>query len=357
MPTPYCDDDLGLIRQLFEAPYQFDFFQAVRLLEQWLGQNGLPCDDVLKKVLRFRNSLAMNFPASAIEALHASHGEGDGVDLDAIMDSVREQGDGVRFDMTPTFIGLLGVQGALPLHYSERIATHQQSTGDEGARAFLDLFSNRLVALFYKAWLKHRLELADGERLQDRQLPLLLSLIGDVRGGASKPVADDVAAFYAGALRQRPCSPAAMQSVLNDYFRVPVRVEPLQGGWQALAPALQAQLGGKNACLGERCVLGSATWRRDLRVQIRLGPLSKAQFDHFLPDSAGARALKNLLSMFAAPTLQFEIRLILRAEDVRCAVLGAAPDAGGARLGLDVFLAGPSTDDDRDDLSYALDLL
>lgn len=357
MPTPYCDDDLGLIRQLFEAPYQFDFFQAVRLLEEWLGQHGMPRDAVLQQVLRFRNSVAMHFPASAIEALHARHGEEDGVDLGAIMDSVREREGRVRIDMTPTFIGLLGVQGALPLHYSERIASHQQSTGDESARAFLDLFSNRLVALFYKAWLKHRLELAESERLQDRQLPLLLSLIGDGMGGASQAVADEVAAFYAGALRQRPVSPAALQGVLNDYFRVPVHVEPLQGCWQVLEPVLQAQLGGDNACLGERCVLGSATWRRDLRVQILLGPLSKAQYDHFSPDATGARALQQLLSMFAVPTLQFQIHLILRAEDVQQVVLGAAPDAGGARLGLDAFLAGSSTQGDRDDLSYVLDLL
>lgn len=357
MPTPHRDDDLGLIRQLFEAPYQFDFFQAVRLLEEWLGENGVPRDAVLKEVLHFRNSVALSFPASAIEALKIDGVQTNGADLDAILAIAGKQGDSLRIHMTPTFIGLLGVQGALPLHYSERIAAYLQRTGDDGARAFLDLFSNRLVALFYKAWLKYRLELADAERLQDRQLPLLLSLIGDARGGASKPVADEVAAFYAGALRQRPCSPATMERVLNDYFRVPVQVEPLQGHWQALEPTLQAQLGGDNACLGERSMLGPATWRRDLRVCIRLGPLTMAQYDHFLPDSAGASALKNMLSMFAAPTLQFEIRLVLRAEDVQDAALGTALDAGGMRLGLDAFLGPQPTANERDDLSYVLDLL
>lgn len=359
MPTPKRDDKLGLIGQLFAAPYQFDFFQAVRLLEQWLRTRGVPSEDVLKDRVRFRNSLALSFPASSIESLRVSGVDGCAGDCDpaSLPAAAFDQLQDMCFHIAPTFIGLLGIHGTLPLHYTERIAMRVQQEGDNGVPAFFDLFSNRLVVLYYKAWFKYRLELAEGVPSQNRQLDLLLALIGETRGIKSRPVADEVAAFYAGAFHQRPCSPDMMQRVLADYFRVTIKVEPQVGYWHQLEPSAQAILGGENAILSERGILGPATWRRDLRVRIWLGPLTKAQYDYFLPGAEGCTALKNMLSMFAAPTLSFKIRPILRAADVAQAVLSSTSDGPGARLDLDAFLGPLAGEQDREEVSYLIDML
>ena len=50
-----------MIAQLLHAPQQFGFFQAVRLLERWVG---------LERV-QFHNSVSLSFPASEIESLQA----------------------------------------------------------------------------------------------------------------------------------------------------------------------------------------------------------------------------------------------------------------------------------------------
>ncbi|HJV01606.1 MAG TPA: type VI secretion system baseplate subunit TssG [Burkholderiaceae bacterium] len=359
MPTPKRDDELGLIGQLFAAPCQFDFFQAVRLLEQWLRARGVPGEDVLKERVRFRNSLALSFPASAIESLRVSGvgdcaGDSDPASLPA---AAYRQLQDLCFHITPTFLGLLGIHGTLPLHYTERIATHVQQEGDNGVPAYFDLFSNRLVVLYYKAWFKYRLELAEGVPSLHRQLDLLLALVGETRAVKSRPVADEAAAFYAGAFHQRPCSPDMTERVLADYFDVAVKVEPQVGYWHPLELSAQATLGGENAILSERFILGPNTWRRDLRVRIWLGPLTKAQYDDFLPGAEGCLALKDMLSMFAAPTLSFEIRPILRAADVTQAVLTSVSDGPGARLGLDAFLGPLAGEQDRGELSYLIDML
>ena len=61
--------------------------------------------------------------------------------------------------------------GALPAHYTERIAAHGLYERDDGPRAFLDTFSNRTLSLFYQAWRKYRLELKYQGGAKDGFLP------------------------------------------------------------------------------------------------------------------------------------------------------------------------------------------
>ena len=75
-------------------------------------------------------------------------------------------------------------------------------------------------------------------------------------------------------------------------------------------------------------MLGSRYWRRDAIVRVRVGPLARADFDSFLRSGSAAKALKATLSLFALPTIEFEIRPVLRAADVRPAALDARTRLG-----------------------------
>lgn len=355
MPTEKRGSDAGVMQRLFDRPHQFKFVQAVRLLERWLVQHGVPREAALTRYVRFQNSISLGFPASEIEALLPELGVAGGSEADML--AALHSGALKHIHITPAFIGFLGAQGVLPNHYTERIAAKFHLTKDAGPRAFFDLFSNRIVALFYQAWRKYRLELPHGVDGQDGLLPLLLLLSGTPAGSTGQPVPDEVAAYYAAAFRQRPTSPLLIERVLADYFGIPVKVEPNLGHWQNIAPALQARMGGKIARLNVSCLLGPRTWRRDMRARIKLGPLSRAQHAHFLPGSEGAAALKNMLSMFATPTLQYEVRLVLRAADIGGVCLSPTADGGGARLNRDAFLAAGPGGSDRDDAFYIIDAL
>ena len=148
----------GVIAHLLDEPHRYQFMQAVGLLLRWLRQQGVPPDQALNQVLRFRSSLSLAFPASDIERLA----------LD----------DDGRLALTPAFIGFLGNSGALPLHYTQRIAGSQFAGKDDGVSAFLDIFSHRMVALFYQACGKYRLEHRLDVQATDAQLPILLALFG-----------------------------------------------------------------------------------------------------------------------------------------------------------------------------------
>lgn len=330
-----------LIERLLAAPQEFEFVQAVSILLAWLAARGVPVEDGLRDCLRFENSLRLGFPASDIEAIaHAQAAGGEG-------------GERHRFTITPAFMGLLGAHGALPAHVTERIAAWQSAHGDPAPRAFLDLLSNRMLALFYRAWRKNRVEHMASAPAggPDRFRPLLLALAGCAPAGraeATGPLPDDLVAHFAGLLQQQPRSGIVLERVLGDYFGIEVALEEAVGYWDRLQAGEQAALG-LNAELGENVLLGERSWRPDLRARLRLGPLDAARFAYFLPSGAGSAALRAILRRFAPPTVGFEVQLILRAGEVRPVQL-----SGQMRLGRDSFLVSCGAAGDRADMRYLL---
>jgi len=316
------------IVDLLRQPQRYEFFQAVRLLVCWLAHQGIAPEHALGGLIRFRNSLGLAFPASEIETIVPTT---EGVPAVSV---------------TPTLMGLLGVMGTLPLHYTERFA----AVRDEGPRAFLDLLSSRQVALFYRAWCKYRVR-HPMEPEVDRFLPLLLALAGvPAREDGMSGVEAASLAWFAAPLRSRVVSAESIAGVLRAYFRVPVRVEQFTGRWDVLEPAQRTRLACGNCVLGEGATAGARLLRPELGIRIRLGPLDAHAFERFLPGAEGARALAALLDRFAIEVPFRELQVVLRREDVD----GACLD-GSVRLGLDGFLCTRTGRRDRDDVCYLLD--
>lgn len=350
MPTQKRPPETGVIGRLFEQPQQFELAQAVRLLLRWLGRRGVPPDAALSDILRFQNSLSLSFPASQIEAL-ASDADAAGPPA-----SIRPGGAQLpRIVLTPAIMGLLGVAGTLPFHDTERIAAAQWRDKDDGPRAFLDLFSHRLVSLFCRAWGKYRLEYALDTGARDTQLPLLLALAG-MRADTleSSGIAADVGAYYAGLLRTRPVSAAIMSRVLSHHFQVPVTLEQFVGCWDPIAPNRRSTLGGVNPTLGHSATLGVRLWRHDRRARLVIGPLDRATLERFLPQGTAARSLARLLMLFAEPMLEYELQLLLKPPCVRPLQLSTRNHATSCRLGWDSFMPHNDGSVDRPAISYLL---
>ena len=270
----------GVIERLFAEPHRFEYFQAVRMLELWLKRNGVPHEGAVANFLRFQNSVSLNFPASQIEALQP---EPRNVARDA-----RSLGEALRraelkyIRVTPAFMGMLGMTGSLPAHYTERIAAQQLYDKDDGPRAFLDTFSNRALALFYEAWRKYRLELKYQIGGKDLFLPLLLALAGvghtslQQRTRRRRPAGRVARLFLRRACcigrprpgRSRACCPntSASRSAWSNSSAsgMPCR-------WLS-----RARWAACNAVLGASAVVGARAWQRDLRLRLTVGPLDRA---------------------------------------------------------------------------------
>jgi type VI secretion system protein ImpH len=357
MHAPKRRFEPAVIERLFAQPYRFQYFQAVRMIELWLRRRGVAEEGAVANFLRFANSTSLAFPASEIESLQPEP-RAVAPNSGALAAALRSQ-ELKYVRLTPTFMGLLGSSGALPAHYTERVAAQQIAERDDGPRAFLDTFSNRTLALFYEAWRKYRLELKYGGH-RDGFLPLLLSLAGmghtSLRRRLSDHgdgVLDESAAYFATALRQRPASSVQIARVLSEYFGQPVRAEQFIGRWYDVPAAQQTALGFGNATLGGGAMSGTRVWQRDLRLRLVIGPLDLKAYESFLPGGRAARALAAMVTMFTGLSLEYEVKLVLRASEVRGVALTDGRSAGG-RLGWDGFLVdGPQTQD-RADVHYEL---
>ena len=348
----------AVIERLFREPYRFEYFQAVRVIELWLKRNGVAQRGMVANFLRFQNSTSLRFPASQLEAIQT---EPRDIERDVASLGAALASQALKYvRVTPSFMGLLGGSGVLPVHYTERIAEHLFNEKDEGARAFLDTFSNRSLALFYEAWRKYRMPFKYQLDGQDAFLPLLLGLAGlgnaslrrRLSNAADGAVLDESIGYFAAAIRHRPTSAVQLARVLSEYFGHPVEAEQFVGRWYEVPLAQQTVLGGQIGVLGKDAIAGGRVWQRDLRLRLIVGPLDHAGFTAFLPGGMAARALKSLLAMFTGVSLEYEVELVLRAAEVRPVTISESGKLG--RLGWDAYLVEGPQQQDRRDVCYEL---
>lgn len=388
MSTPQRRQPLGVIARLLAEPHRFGFFQAVRLLNRWFTRrDGLAGSPVLTPRLRFRNTLSLSFPASEIaefdvvgmpsaaspieagspeSALHSPQSEAEFVGPQPNRRRAAV-GEGERsaihaISITPAFMSLLGANGALPIFYTEMLAEREIYHRDTAARAFLDIFQHRAVTLFYEAWRKHRLPIQYEGNQRNNYLPLMLAVAGvgqtalrDRLRGDEGGVSDDTIAHFAGLLQQRPISAKVIEQLVSSYFAVPAHIEQFVGRWFNLPPECGTSLGTANATLGADALMGERVWQRDLRMRLTLGPMRRDKLRRFLPGGPAAPALRDLLSMMTGVSLEYELRLALRADEVQGTALEDGP--AGACLGWDSYLITQPVAHDRNDAGYDIHAL
>ena len=154
------------------------------------------------------------------------------------------------------------------------------------------------------------------------------------------------------AIRQRPASAVQIARVLSEYFCQSIRIEQFIGAWYDVPAGQQTMLGMTNAVLGGGAMAGERVWQRDLRMRLVVGPLDLEGYESFLPGGKAARALESMVTMFTGLALEYEVQLVLRAEDVQGARLD--DERSGGRLGWDSFLVTEAQQHDRSDVRYEI---
>jgi type VI secretion system protein ImpH len=293
-----------------ETPEAFSFFQAVRLLHRRPnGREGIgEFADPSREVVRFSANPSLAFPAGEIQNLW-------------------EDSEGPS-RMMVNFLGLVGHMGVLPVPYSLLLDEQAAREGDPDAfRDFLDIFHHRLLSLFYRAWERAHFYVPFERGEDDPISRRLLDLIGlgsqDLRNRMG--IRDQALLFYAGLLGSRHRSAVALQRLLEDYFEAPVQVLQFRGGWYGISRDSQCRVDdaeGLGGGLGEGLAVGDEIWDPQARVQIRIGPLRRDEYDQFLPGGRSHTALKGITQFFGDGQFDFEVQLSLHRDDVPGIVLG-----------------------------------
>jgi type VI secretion system protein ImpH len=293
---------------LADEPYRFEFFQAVRLLEKVfperraVGREALPHEEIV----RFRSRLGLDFPASQVHEFR---------------ESIDDFTDQQKLEMFVNFMGMVGTSGVMPVHYTELIMERARYR-DTAMWMFLDIFTHRLVSLFFRAWEKYRFPIGY-ERGTDDFTAFLFDFVGlgtkGLRGRMD--LEDETLLPYSGLVAQKPHSAVALANILGDYFRVKAKITQFFGQWLDLDKESITKLGFANSSLGTTAIIGTRIWEQQSKFRIVFGALTFNEFQAFLPNGTAYKPMRSIIRFMNGLEFDFDVQLILQAKQVPSTIL------------------------------------
>lgn len=320
------------LNRLATTPGHFDLFQALRRLEAAhpdkprLGDAMRPGDEPI----RFTEEAALTFAPAAISAF----------DRSAVPPRLQQR-----------VFGFLGPNGALPIHLTEYARERQLHHGDRTFGAFLNMLLNRFGMFFYRAWARAN-PVVNLDRPQNAPV---LRHVGALVGLAEESLrerdalGDFTKLHFVGRLARSVRDADGLESWVRLHFGVPVHVEQFCGHWMQLDRTERSRLrrDGEHG-LGRGVVLGGAVWDVQHKFRVVIGPLRWERFTAMLPGVAALDQFQAMVRQYVGFEFNWDLRLILRHEDVPAWSLGAKPGVG--LLGRTAWLNGRRRAADADDL-------
>lgn len=299
------------------APEAMDFFELLRRLERdgrRFGRAGRPEDEPA----RLGQQVRMAFAVQDVARFHPATGNAPA-------------------QVRVANLGLLGPEGPMPLHLTrwvfDRLSQRWFAEGEtEAVRDttfvdFANLLQHRLIGLYYRAWADARPEVQVERAAGGRVAAMLAALAGIGLPGTRSPddpALDALKLRHATGLGHLVDGPERLTRMLRDLLGVPVALAEFVGIWMPIPARLQTRLGGPLARLGRNATVGARSFQRQTRVELRLGPLSRAEFASLLPGGPALARLRRITRHVLGEALDVDLRLILAKAEIPDARLGSA---------------------------------
>ena len=259
-----------LNERLRRAPYSYDFYQAVRLLDcanhgtPATGLSETPKDDPF----RFSQEPTLVFAPATLS------------DLEEATPYHPPR-------LVQRFFGLFGPQGPLPVHLTDYARSRIRHHDDPTFHRFLDIFHHRMLALFYRAWARVRPTVTLDRGVRDRFGEYVSAFFGlGMEALCQRDSLPDLAKrHYAGLFGCQTKHAEGLLSILKGYFGLPVGLEQFVGQWISLPEECVCRMGENPAIstLGESITVGSHVWDCQQKFRIQFGPLDLDDYFHMLP--------------------------------------------------------------------------
>jgi len=243
------------------------------------------------------------------------------------------------------FFGLLGPNGPMPAHITEFIRDRQHNEHDATLAAFLDIFHHRFVELFYRAWAVNQ-KAVDFDRPSEAKFTHYFGSLFGIGSPALQnrdSLPDRAKYYFAGHLSRQTRNVEGLESILSDYFLIPVTIETMVGHWMEIPVEAQCRLGEDpaNSTLGHALVVGARTWDAQNRFRVIGGPLTYERYLSLMPGTPGFTHLLDWVRLYTSGELQWDLQLILQQEEIPPTILGQ-----GAYLGWTCWVGEFESDSD-----------
>ncbi|WP_426177151.1 type VI secretion system baseplate subunit TssG [Pseudomonas sp. TWRC1-2] len=287
---------------------EYTLFQAIeQVIERLREAHPLMDEDALYDLLEFQANPGLGF---------AGH------DIDRVA-FFMERGQ-LRARLRLNILGLVGAGSPLPAFYAEQ--AFGELSGGNPTRDFLDLFHHRLHRLVWPIWRKYRYRACFQTGASDafsEQMFALIGLGGNAIRGTTQLDCKRLLP-YLGLLSLRVHSAALIEAVLRYYFKhAPVFIEQWVERRVEVAHFQRNSLGITRCELGEDLVLGHQVSDRSGKFRVHILALSWQQFHAFLPTGKGYQPLCSLVRLTTRDPLEYDLRLVLAAGEIRALHIGA----------------------------------
>lgn len=335
-----------------------DWLAVARLLQaacpsgEPLGQGLRASDDALK----IEHSHRFGFAAREVTKVESPIGEEH------------------RATVVQDAVGLLGPNGPMPYAWTQylyelsrpdptdtparkadgqapavRLTSKRAQERGESFLAFINLLQRRHLALFVRAWMETRAEIAFDPFTDAYPHPLTqrLSALAGLpvpRDGhvpamqATDSIPADFKRAYASVMARRVRSPQPLAAMLGRHLDLPVRVQEFLPRWIQLTPSDRTRLGLSHAGLGTQAMLGDRCWDARQSFRVLLGPMGLSRYREFLPGQAGHERVRDLVATAMGPEWRWELVPLLAHEEIPPArlpkVSAGPPGWAGAEAGV-----------------------
>lgn len=281
---------------LIKNPSRFNFFQAVRLINCYLDNQGKIGHVSLKNIPR------LEFPTGDIKRITFAHSDTDEV----------------NFELHTTILGLLGQSGALPLHYTEVTLEHI-AIKNHAINDFISLFNEKLLQLLYKAWERSRFYIAF-ENHQANKSPIINFLASLINKTADQLDIDQFI-FHSGLSSKNNIAKEELEQIINGYFNLPAKIFNHLGRWITLSETEQTKIASKpnkenHNQLGRGATIGKSFWCSPNQFIVVIGPLNYQKYMQLFPKEPLYNALKNLIQHYVGIEFSFKIRTEIDPKEI-----------------------------------------
>lgn len=290
---------------LMSTPWRFGFLAVCRELERTypekprIGQNAIMRDEVVN----IGQEPFLDFPSSNVTHF--------------------EERAGKSPRMNTRFLGFYGPQGALPINTTAE-AFNWLNGRDPAFAKFTDIFSNRFLQLFYRAWADTRaitqFDHPRGDRFQ--------SYVGALAGLGTpafqhRDSIPDVAklplvALFSGRIK----SAVRLRQMLELLLKVKIEIEEHVPCWMSFEPPDLTRIGLSASSLGANMHLGARVPAVNEKIVIHVRTDNLEQYRSFLPGGAQFTRLTDIVRWYLGVSIDSDVALSLPDTELPAAQLG-----------------------------------
>jgi type VI secretion system protein ImpH len=245
-----------------------------------------------------------------------------------IADVTEGKGD-VDASVMVYFFGLLGVNGPMPLEFTNYILQRSRNYYDHTWRRFADIIHHRMLSLFYRAFAVNEQSVCF-DRSDDRFSEIIKSLAGFSPDFAYGPVSESLILRYADRFGNTVKSKAALEYILCSLLKLKVKIKDFVFASYDIPEDCRAKLGDrKTASLGVNSQIGLTYISASKKFEIGIGPVDFEVCGELMPGTYRFAVLTRVLQLYLDKAFDYDIRFTLISATIPRALLGFP----SARLG------------------------